>query len=184
MWRWKGLLFQPGEIGVPEGLQYAEAAVILKSSTNNYFKIPVVNNSSKDVILHKSTQLVYLEIIKPIVPLQVEERVQPVVNPIISSEIDNPVDKQNYKHKETTDQEEVNNNLTFTEKQLSIISNIDLAVLIHSQNEQVRQLMREEISIFSVNDHDIGCVKTTQMKINLKNQVPAQQNYNSITKQF
>ena len=89
----RAMLFQPGEIGVPEGLQYAEAAVILKSSTNNYFKIPVVNDSSKDVILHKNTQLVYLETIKPIVPLQVEERVQQVVNPIISSEADNPVDK-------------------------------------------------------------------------------------------
>ena len=89
----RAILFQPGEIRVPEGLQYAEAAVILKSSTNNYFKIPVVNDSSKDVILHKNTQLVYLETIKPIVPLQVEERVQQVVNPIISSEADNPVDK-------------------------------------------------------------------------------------------
>ena len=39
--------------------------------------------------------------------------------------------------------------------------------------------MREEISIFSVNDQDIGCVKTRQMKINLKNQVLVQQNYNS-----
>ena len=44
--------------------------------------------------------------------------------------------------------------------------------------------MREEISIFSVNDQDIGCVKTPQMKINLKNQVLVQQNYNSIPKQL
>ena len=44
--------------------------------------------------------------------------------------------------------------------------------------------MREEISIFSVNDQDIGCVKTRQMKINLKNQVLVQQNYNSIPKQL
>ena len=44
--------------------------------------------------------------------------------------------------------------------------------------------MREEISIFSVNDQDIGCVKARQMKINLKNQVLVQQNYNSIPKQL
>ena len=61
---------------------------------------------------------------------------------MISSEADKPVDKQNFKHKETTDQAEVNNNLRLTEKQPSIISNIDLAGLTHSQKEQVRQLMR------------------------------------------
>ena len=92
--------------------------------------------------------------------------------------------KQNFQHKETTDQAKVNNNLTLTEKQLSIISNIDLAGLTHSQKEQVRQLLREEISVFSVNDHDIGCVKTPQMKINLKDQVPVQENCNSIPKQL
>ena len=180
----KAMLFQPGEIDVPEGLQYAETVVLLKSSTNNYFKMPVVNDCRKDVILHKNTQLGYLEPIKSIAPLNIEERVQPVVNTIISSEADKPVDKQNFKHKETTDHTEINNNLTLTEKQLSIISNIDLAGLTHSQKEQVRQLMREEISVFSLNDQDIGCVKTPQMKINLKVQVPVQQNYNSIPKQL
>ena len=59
-----------------------ETVVMLKSSTNNCFKIPVVNDYSKDVILHKNTQLGYLEPNKSIVPLQVEERVQPVVNTI------------------------------------------------------------------------------------------------------
>ena len=180
----KAMLFQPEEIDVPEGLQYAETVVLLKSSTNNYFKMPVVNDCRKDVILHKNTQLGYLEPIKSIAPLNIEERVQPVVNAIISSEADKPVDKQNFKHKETTDHTEINNNLTLTEKQLSIISNIDLAGLRHNQKEQVGQLMREEISVFSLNDQDIGCVKTPQMKINLKVQVPVQQNYNSIPKQL
>ena len=59
------------------------------------------------------------------------ERVQPFVNIIISSEADKPVNKLNLKRKETTDQAEVNNNLTLTKKQLSIISNIDLAGLTH-----------------------------------------------------
>ena len=180
----KAMLFQPGEIDVPEGLQYAETVVLLKSSTNNYFKMPVVNDCRKDVILHKNTQLGYLEPIKSIAPLNIEERVQPVVNTIISSEADKPVDKQNFKHKETTDQAEANNNLTLTKKQLSIISNIDLAGLTYSQMKQVRQLMREGISFFSVNDQDIEYVKTPQMKINWKDQVPVQQNYNSISKQL
>ena len=44
--------------------------------------------------------------------------------------------------------------------------------------------MREGISFFSVNDQDIEYVKTPQMKINWKDQVRVQQNYNSISKQL
>ena len=127
------MLFQPVEIDVQEGLQYAETVVILKLSTKNYIKMPVVNDSNKDVTLHKKTQLCYLESIKSIVALQVEEREQPVVNTIISSEVDKPVDKQTFKHKETTDQVEAKDNHPIFEKQFGIISNIDLAGLTDSQ---------------------------------------------------
>ena len=51
----KAMLFQPGVIDVPEGLLYAKTVVMLKSNARNYFKIPVVNDSRKDVILHKNT---------------------------------------------------------------------------------------------------------------------------------
>ena len=70
----KAMLFQPVEIDVQEGLQYAETVVMLKPSTSNYIKMPVVNDSNKDVTLHKKTQICYLESIKSIVALQVEER--------------------------------------------------------------------------------------------------------------
>ena len=56
----KAMLFQPVEIDVQEGLQYAETVVMLKPSTKNYIKMPVVNDSNKDVTLHKETQIYYL----------------------------------------------------------------------------------------------------------------------------
>ena len=55
------------------------------------------------------------------------------MNTIISSEADKPVDKQTFKHKETTDQVEAKDNHTIAEKKLSIINNTDLAGLTHSQ---------------------------------------------------
>ena len=168
----KAMSFQPGEIDVPEGLQHAETVVKLQPSANKYFKIPVVNVSNKDVILHKNNQLGYLESIKSFVPMQIEEKEQAVVNSITSSEVDKPVDKQTSKYKEPIDQAEGKGNLTVTEKQHSIINNIDLAGLARTRKEQVRQLMREEISVFSVNDEDIGCVKTPQMKMSLQDLVP------------
>ena len=82
------------------------------------------------------------------------------------------------------DQAKAKDKLTLTEKQHSIINNINLAGLTHSQKDQVRQLNREEISVFSVNDQDIGRVKIPQMRINLKDQIPVQQNNNSIPKQL
>ena len=52
------MLFQPGEINVPEGLQYAETVVMLKSSVNNYFKIPVVNIPVKMLFYTRTLNLV------------------------------------------------------------------------------------------------------------------------------
>ena len=70
----EAMLFQPGEVDVSERLQYVETVLILKPSTNNYFEMPVINDSDKDVMFHKNTQLGYLEFIKSIVLLQFEER--------------------------------------------------------------------------------------------------------------
>ena len=108
------LLFQPGEIDVPGGLQYAETVVMLKPRVNNYFKIPIVNDSNKNVMLHKNTQFGHLDSIKSIVSLQVGKREQPVVNTIILKEADKQVDKQTSKYKETIDQAEVKDNLPLT----------------------------------------------------------------------
>ena len=77
----RAMLFQPGEIDVPEGLQYAETVVMLKSSTNNYFKIPVANESSKDVILHKNTQLGYLEPSNQLFPCKLKKEYNQLLTP-------------------------------------------------------------------------------------------------------
>ena len=136
----KAMLFQPGEIDVPEGLQYAETVVILKLSVNNYYKIPVVNDSNKGVMLHQNTQLGELESIKSIVPLQVEEREKSVVNTIILNEADKPIDKQTSKHKEKMGEAEGKDNLPLAEKQHSIINKIDW---IDTQTKRTSQAVNE-----------------------------------------
>ena len=45
---------------------------MLKPGTNNYFKIALVNESSRDIISKKSRRVRYLEYFKPIVPLKVK----------------------------------------------------------------------------------------------------------------
>ena len=90
---------------------------MLKPNANNYFKIPVVNDPNKDVTLHKNTELGYIWSIKSTVSPQVEEREQTVVNTIISSRVDKPVDKKTSEHKETMNQAKAKGNLKLTEKQ-------------------------------------------------------------------
>ena len=77
----RAMLFQPGEIDVPEGLQYAGTVVMQKSSTNSYFKIPVVNESSKDVVLHKNTEFGYLEPSNQLFPCKLKKEYSQLLTP-------------------------------------------------------------------------------------------------------
>ena len=56
---------------------------MLKPGTNNYFKIALVSESSRDIISKKSRRVRYLEYFKPIVPLKVkieEQQLQQIKN--------------------------------------------------------------------------------------------------------
>ena len=48
------------------------------------------------------------------------------------------------------------------------------------QREKARELIKEECSVFSVENLDIGNITSHKMKIKLKDNDPVQQNYNSI----
>lgn len=54
-------------------LRYTESIVMLKPGINKYFKIAVVNDSRRDIVLKNNQKLGYLEYINPIVPLDVKE---------------------------------------------------------------------------------------------------------------
>ena len=61
-----------------------------------------------------------------------------------------------------------------------VLEKIDLSGLTHEQREQVRQMLKEENSVFTVDSDDIGNVTTHKMKINLSHNIPVQQPYNAI----
>lgn len=46
---------------------------MLKPGINNYFKVAVVNDSSRVIVLKKNQKLRYLEYVNFIVPLEVKE---------------------------------------------------------------------------------------------------------------
>ncbi|KAL7842136.1 hypothetical protein SRHO_G00238250 [Serrasalmus rhombeus] len=57
---------------------------------------------------------------------------------------------------------------------------VDLSHLLDDQQQQVRQMLREECDVFAKNDWDTGCVKDLKMDILLKDNVPVQRTYNTI----
>ena len=45
----------------------------------------------------------------------------------------------------------------------------------------MRKMLHEESDSFSKSDGEIGCITSVQMKINLSDETPVQQNYNSVS---
>ena len=61
-----------------------------------------------------------------------------------------------------------------------VLDKIDLSGLTHEQREQVRKMLREESTVFTVDSDDIRNVTTHKMEINLRDNTPVQQSYNAI----
>ena len=61
-----------------------------------------------------------------------------------------------------------------------VLEKIDLSGLTHEQREQVRKMLKEESSVFTVDSDDIGNVATHKMEINLSDNTPVQESYNAI----
>lgn len=76
------------------------------------------------------------------------------------------------------------NSNPISKHQLKVINNIDLSDVPHSQKEKVREVSREEEDVFSQDDQYLGDVLEPSMKIELKDDIPVQKNYNIIPKQF
>ena len=55
------MIFQQHEIQLPEGTDCIDSVVTLKKRARNYFKIPVSNNASHNIIMKKTTVVGRLE---------------------------------------------------------------------------------------------------------------------------
>ena len=60
------------------------------------------------------------------------------------------------------------------------VSEVDMTGLTREQEEEVRQMLKEEAASFAKNEDDIGCMEDLQMDIELSDSTPVQRNYVSI----
>ena len=73
-----------------------------------------------------------------------------------------------------------NQNSETTDNVPSGISDADLTTLTEEQQVIMRKMLHEEKDSFSKSDEEIGCITSVEMKINLSDETPVQQIYNSV----
>ena len=66
------MIFQQGEVELPEGLESTYSVIMLKPGAKNYFQIPVSDSSFYDIVLMKNTIVGRAEYINSIIPLPVK----------------------------------------------------------------------------------------------------------------
>ena len=166
----RAMIFQSKCVELPEGIQCADSVIMLKPDIKNYFKAPIINDSNHNITIMKNTVIGNLEYVTSIVPLEVPantsgptrignaaiNKAEVVTSdvPVANSKEDNSSGKDDHYQK--------------------VLEKIDLSGLTHEQREQVRKMLREETSVFTVDSDDIGNVTTHKMEINLRDNTPVQ----------
>ena len=169
----RALIFQQKVFELPEGIHCAESVVLLKPGVKNYFRVLVINDTNHDVTIRKNLTIGHLEDVSSIVPLGVTAKTESNINKQKLSTIS----VLEIREKSTSENKEKD----CDHQQLQrVLEKIDLSGLACDQREQVRAVIKEGSSVFSVDDDDIDNVTSQQMEINLNDKTPVQQNYNSI----
>ena len=169
----RAMLFVKSVYDLPEGIEPADSVLMLKPGVNNYFKIPVVNNTSREVLLRKNLVIGDVEYVNSITPLEVKVSEKKAQIATLSGEV-NCSQKKEMTHGGMNAENEVHAE--------NVINSIDLSGLTGKERKQVRTMLREESEVFAVNNTDVGNVDSVKMHINLKDQIPVHENYHAIPK--
>ena len=160
-------LFEPAELGdLTDGLLVEEGILELQRGSSSCIKIPVRNQTNKDIDLAPRTLIGNLQLVRS----------------VCSSCLASPSDK-NTGHKATI-------NATQAGEQTNQTSNpsstkpwdppFEFPNLTQSQKEVVLQMLREESASFAKDETDIGSIPELEMKIRLTDNIPVQRTYQSI----
>ena len=140
----------------------------LQRGSSSCIKIPVINQTNKDIDLAPHTLIGNLQLVRS----------------VCSSCLASPSDK-NTGHKATINatQAEVGNKPNQTSNPSSTKPwdpPFEFPNLTQSQKEVVLQMLREESASFAKDETDIGSIPELEMKIRLTDNIPVQRTYQSI----
>lgn len=172
------MMFQGSCVMLTDDVQPVDSLVMLKSGSNNYFQIPVVNNSNHDITLKKNTSVGQLEYVTSAIPAEVQNKEVDVNN--VTHTPDVPTEKSE-KSTKTDDHSRAAESCS-TAQYYHIVNNVDLSGLTSKQRGHVREMLKEEHEVFTTNDDDIGEVDSVRMKIHLHDSKPVQEPYRHVPK--
>ncbi|KAK2883193.1 hypothetical protein Q8A73_022126 [Channa argus] len=168
------VLFEPrSQPQLPEGLHIEESVVRLQRGTWSRFTIPVTNNTAHDIYLPPRTILGQTHVVKSIYPAPAE----PVGKNETRTVNQKPQEKQEREAKET-----VQGDMTVNGDKNSWDPPVPLSHLSLAQQQQVKQVLREECGAFSRDEYDVGTIPSLQLKIRLSDPTPVKKTYVSIPK--
>ena len=149
------VLFEPDELEQwPVGLVVHEVLTTVKEGESAILPITVTNNSNHDIVLPGRTVLGRLQLVRSVAPVEVSFKDPETL----------PTGETECKHKNSGNR----------------LPDVDLSGLTSEQQEQAKQLLRDEMDAFAMDDDDIGCISELQMDITLTSEQPVQKNYLSI----
>ena len=176
----KAMIFQSKCVELPEGIQCADSVIMLKPGIKNDFKVPVINESNHSIIIKENTVTGNLEYVTSIVPLDVRANTGDPIK-IRNAAINKA---EVVTSNEPTAVSKEDGTCGKDDHYQRVLEKIDLSGLTHEQREQVRKMLKEEDSVFTVDSDDIGNVTIHKMEINLSDNTPVQQSYNAIPRAF
>lgn len=162
----QSLLFVPCDLpDLPDGITVKEGLVAVTAGQSMYVALPIRNTNSYDIRLNPRTVLGHLQAIKTAYSVHSEQPLAAEKGKGLESPMDqgnNDADKET-RHKPSQWDPPVN-----------------LDHLEVWQQEQARQLLREECHAFAYDDEDIGCIPSLKLHITLHDTTPVKKTYMSV----
>ena len=148
-------MFEPvPDVSLPECLSLSNTLIWLPKGSSCKVNIPVYNSGNSDIMLHRKTMLGHLVLVDSLTPVE-REKQAPVcvesINPELVKSVHEKWDPP-----------------------------IDISHLSESQQNVVREMLREESAAFSQNDSDFGCIPNLKMNIKLTDNNPVHRAYSAI----
>ena len=149
--RERAMIFQSKCVELPEGIQCADGVIMLKPGVKNYFKVSVVNDSNHNITITKNTVIGNLEYVTSIVPLEVRASTGDPIK--IGNAAINKAEV--VISNETTADSKEDGTCGKDDHYQKVLEKIDLSGLTREQREQVRLMLKEESSVFTVDSEYI-----------------------------
>ena len=156
------VIFEPKEDReLPDGLELGEELTKITPGTSSHVTILVRNNTDRNILLKRRTELGRVHMVKSILPIP-------------------SLPDRTY----TREEEELYSEATSHQghEQDEWEPPVDFSQLEENEQLIVHEMLRQEAGAFARNDDDVGCVENLELDIQLKDSEPVQKNYISIPK--